>query len=189
MQRLSIVLFDGYLFLCPVKEDPMKKKYMAMIILVLIISGCNNMTLDEHLENVEKIVSDSLDNPNGKTDEETERFKFHLPFGADIIEKKANNVIIEKGNNTFILFNNPNEEYNSKTLYKSSIKDQTGIIKEKTFEQNNRFGYFIVREIKNDKYELTVGIGGIKMTTKSDKNDLSDAAEFMMDVISSVKYK
>ncbi|MBM7585022.1 hypothetical protein JOC86_001559 [Bacillus pakistanensis] len=170
----------------------MKKIYMTLMIsvfFVLILSGCNNMTFDEHLGNIEKIVSESLDNPNGKTNEETERFKFHLPFGADIKEKKENNVIIEKGNNTFILFNNPNEEYDSETLYKSSTKDQTGIIKEKTFEQNNRFGYYIVREIKNDKYELTVGIGGIKMTTKSDRNDLSDAAEFMMDVISSVKYK
>ncbi|EDL62566.1 hypothetical protein [Bacillus sp. SG-1] len=47
----------------------------------------------------------------------------------------------------------------------------------------------MIREVEKDQFELTTGIGGIKMTTQSVKDDLVADSEFMMEVVSSVKNK
>ncbi|WP_409251682.1 hypothetical protein V1502_16300 [Bacillus sp. SCS-153A] len=161
----------------------------SVILLVILTAGCSSATLEESQEEAVEAVKETFENPVEDTKEETENFQFYLPSGATIKEKNANNVIIEDGNNTYILFYNQNVTADSEHLYELAVQDDTDIIKQETFTDDDRFGYFVIREVEKELFELTTGIGGIKMTTQSVKDDLVDDSAFMMEVVSSVKNK
>ncbi|WP_456273708.1 hypothetical protein [Bacillus sp. AK031] len=160
-----------------------------VILSVLMATGCSSATLEESQEEAVKAVTETFENPVGEAEEETENFQFHLPSGSSVKEKNANNVIIEDGNNTFILFYNQNVNRDSEQLYELAVEDETNILKQETFKADDRFGFFIIREVEEEQYELTAGIGGIKMTTLSVKDELVDDSEFLMEVVSSVQDK
>ncbi|WP_421380592.1 hypothetical protein ACOJQI_18150 [Bacillus salacetis] len=162
---------------------------LSVILILMLTAGCSSATLEESQEEAVETVKETFENPVDDANEETENFQFHLPSGASIKEENANNVIIEDGNNTYILFYNQNVAADSEQLYELAVQDDTSIIKEDTFNEGDRFGYFVIREVEEDQFEVTVGIGGIKMTTQSVKDDLVDDSEFMMKVVSSVKNK
>lgn len=161
----------------------------SVFLFVLLAAGCSSATLEETEDKAVETVKESFENPADDANEETENFNFHLPSGSTVKEENANNVIIEDGNNTFILFYNQNVNHDSEQLYEIAVQDDTNLIKQETFKDEDRFGYFVIRKLDEDQFELTVGIGGIKMTTQTVKDDLVDNSELMMDVVSSVKNK
>ncbi|MGM0843887.1 MAG: hypothetical protein ACQEUT_02835 [Bacillota bacterium] len=170
----------------------MSKSYIfkfSVILILILTAGCSNATLEETQEEAVESVKETFESPVKETQEETENFHFHLPSGSTIKEKNANNVIIENGNHTYILFYNQNVPTDSEQLYELSVQDGTDIVKQETFSDDERFGYFLIREVEEEQFELTTGIGGIKMTTQSVKDDLVTDSEFMMEVVSSVKNK
>ncbi|EDL62565.1 hypothetical protein [Bacillus sp. SG-1] len=78
---------------------------LFVILLFVLTAGCSNSaTLEESQEEAVEAVRETFESPVEDAKEETENFQFHLPSGATIKEKNANNVIIEDGNNTYILF-------------------------------------------------------------------------------------
>ena len=113
--------------------------------------------------------------------------KFYLPFGMSIKDESPNNVII-KGKNDYILFYNQNEKEDSKIVYQMS-KPEKNLVVDHTFKNKKQFGYLIVSKVEKDMYEVTVGIGGIKMTTESKEKNISANASKMMRVVKSVQYK
>ena len=163
---------------------------LFVILLFVLTAGCSkSATLEESQEEAVEAVRETFESPVEDAKEETENFQFHLPSGATIKEKNANNVIIEDGNNTYILFYNQNVTADNEHLYELAVQDDAEIIKQETFTDEERFGFFVIREVEKDQFELTTGIGGIKMTTQSVKDDLVADSEFMMEVVSSVKNK
>ncbi|MGD7024518.1 hypothetical protein ACQCVK_18185 [Rossellomorea vietnamensis] len=161
----------------------------SVIFLLMLTAGCSSATLEESQEEAVEAVKETFESPIEEASEETENFHFNLPSGSTIKEKNANNVIIENGNHTYILFYNQNVSSDSEQLYELSVQDEASIVKQETFRDDDRFGYFLIREVEEDQFELTAGIGGTKMTTQSVKDDLVNDSEFMMEVVSSVKNK
>ncbi|MGF2617443.1 hypothetical protein FZC84_15130 [Rossellomorea vietnamensis] len=161
----------------------------SVILMLLLTAGCSSATLEESQKEAVEAAKDTFESPVEEASEETENFHFHLPSGASIKEKNANNVIIENGNHTYILFYNQNVSSDSEQLYELSVQDETDLLKQETFRDDERFGYFLIREVEEEQFELTAGIGGTKMTTQSVKDDMASDSEFMMEVVSSVKNK
>ncbi|RIW35698.1 hypothetical protein D3H55_07395 [Bacillus salacetis] len=162
---------------------------LSVVLILMLAAGCSSATLEESQEEAVEAVKETFENPVDDANEETENFQFHLPSGSSIKEENANNVIIEDGNNTYILFYNQNVSADSEQLFDLAAEDGENIIKQETFKDGDRFGYYVIREVEDDQFELTTGIGGTKMTTQSVKDDLVDDSEFMMKVVSSVKNK
>jgi hypothetical protein len=190
---LSIGLLEGYdskeLLLGVIWMSKSIIFKLSVSLILLLTAGCSSATLEESQEEAVEAVKETFENPVDEAKEETDNFQFHLPSGATIKEKNANNVIIEDGNNTYILFYNQNVPADSEQLYELAVQDNSNIIKQETFKDGDKFGFFVMREVEEDQFELTTGIGGIKMTTQSVKDDLVDDSEFMMEVVSSVKNK
>lgn len=69
------------------------------------------------------------------------------------------------------------------------LKEANSYTFTETFTYKNKFGYVFLKETKKDEYELTVGIGGYKMTTMTDMKRLTQDAETMMKVVSSIELK
>jgi len=45
----------------------------------------------------------------------------------------------------------------------------------------------LIQKLKDDLYEVVVGIGGIKMTTETELSGLSKDAKSMMEIVRSIK--
>ena len=164
------------------------KSSIIFFILVLILAGCNT-TIDKEKEETASVVEDGLSS-NETAGEKAGNISFYLPFGAEIEKESPYNIIISKSSDTFILFTNPQEDKDSELLYKMAINDKENLVKHGTFKEDDRLGYYVIKELPDtEEYELIVGVGGTKVTTQSELEDLADNAEMMMKMATSVKHK
>lgn len=158
-----------------------------LLFFVLLISGCSNSIKEEKkdaIEKVEQVFNDKKEDAK----EESKDLSFYLPFKMSIEKESSNNVIIEKGGNDYILFYNQNEKPDSDVVYKMSEPEKDVVVNQ-IFKKKDRFGYLIISKVNKDNYEVSVGVGGIKMTTESKTKNISNNAEEMMKIVRSVKYK
>ena len=111
-----------------------------------------------------------------------------IPSGFSIEEESdETNIILTKGKDSFILFINPNELPSSQLYYDLMMSDSNlKVLEEKTFEQNGRFGFAAIIENSEERYELITSIGGTKLSTISDEQDIANNLEKMMLIVRSI---
>ncbi|MEW9500719.1 hypothetical protein [Jeotgalibacillus marinus] len=168
----------------------MKKEYLLVVLLVMttVLVACS-ATIEEEkektLEDVEQIFEEEPNRPN----EHIEELSFRLPFRTSIVEESDNNVIIEKSNDTFVLFYHQNEEAGNDVVYTMTTKDtENPWMVNETFEDGDSIGYVLMRQENEEEYELVTGIDDVKLTTISSLEDLSKNASWMMETVKSVEW-
>ncbi|WP_175639928.1 hypothetical protein [Metabacillus schmidteae] len=155
-------------------------------IVLFILTGC--------MPSSEEIKKDTLENTEQaflskkqEINETSKQFSYYLPEDFQVKETKNFNVLLEKGNQSFILFVNQNEEENSRVSYDTLVEQYKDPFISETFERDHQFGYLFVVKVDKNLYEVTVGIGGIKLTTESEAHNLHDDAQVMMEIVKSVQ--
>ncbi|KQL53267.1 hypothetical protein AN964_07030 [Heyndrickxia shackletonii] len=160
---------------------------MLLVFVIALISGCSTSIKEQQKEAV-KNVNEAFSNQPKAAKKSTKHLKLYLPFGMAIQKDSPNNVIMKRGNQNYLLFYNQKVDKKGKEVYKIS-KPNKGILLDKNFTSKEKFGYLFVSKVKKNLYEVTVGIGGIKMTTETDMKNIASDAEKMMKIVSSVKYR
>lgn len=169
----------------------MRNQMMAallFLVAILLLSACS-ASLEEEQTAARDAVRKAFENQPKEPNKKSGDIEFYLPFGFEVEQESPNNIILKNGSKTYILFYNPNEELDSKVVYESALK-QAKYDFEDTF--STKEGSFIYQLIKNtDKKmnELTIGAGGIKITTRSKLKNLSEDSANMADIIHSLKLK
>ena len=110
-----------------------------------------------------------------------------MPFGLEIKAQSPNNIILKDGSKTYILFKNPEENASSDVVYKASVSQYKKPEINETFRMENKLGYLIIEKLKDDMNEMTIGIGGTKITTQTKTSRLKDEAQEMMQIVKSVQ--
>lgn len=167
----------------------MARKWMRLLIaslVVILLAGCSSLeeqTVDG-LENAKVAFQDDAEKPNEKVND----MNIFIPSGFSIEEESdETNIILSKGDDSFILFINPNELQSSQLYYDLMMADSNlEVLDKKTFEQNGRFGFAAIIENSEEKYELITSIGGIKLTTISEQQDIANNLEKMMLIVRSI---
>ncbi|MGE7980838.1 hypothetical protein [Solibacillus sp. NPDC093137] len=156
--------------------------------LVVILSACSQ-TVEEQaqagMENAETMFSNEANEAN-KT---IGHIELYLPKGYSI-EKGIDelNYTILNGKDSYILFVNQNEPEDSQLQYdllKQENKNE--IVEEKTFESDGQFGFSAVTKFPEEKYELIVNLGGVKLSTISENKKIDDKIQEMMEIVKTVK--
>ena len=156
--------------------------------LVVILSACSQ-TVEEQaqagMQNAETMFS-SESNEANKT---IGHIELYLPKGYSI-EKGIDelNYTILNGKDSYILFVNQNEPEDSRLQYdllKQENKNE--IVEEKTFESDGQFGFSAVTKFPEEKYELIVNLGGVKLSTISEDKKIDDKIQEMMEIVKTVK--
>ncbi|MEH7379594.1 hypothetical protein V7138_03800 [Bacillus sp. JJ1533] len=161
-----------------------KALFLTLLLIVGLLSGCASIE-DESKETVTSVNTAFNAQPE-KTNSENGDVSFYLPSTMKIEKKDENNVILQKGDQTFILFVNPNEKRTSDVEYKAINAKEFAV--DQTYTDKERYGYVKAFEIEDKHYLVTVGIGGIKMTTEAKVSEMSESASEMMKIVSSVQY-
>ncbi|MBD3110504.1 hypothetical protein IEO70_19440 [Bacillus sp. AGMB 02131] len=160
--------------------------FLLLNVLMLFMYGCSSDINEEKIEAVEAAERAFEETPeatntiNGDT-------KFYLPSGYDIEEEDEYNLTLHYKGDTILLFINPNEGADS-TLQLDLIKQNAAdYIELETFEATKKVGYAGLKEIDENTYELTVGIGGVKITTQTKTSRLANYGEQLMKIANSIE--
>jgi hypothetical protein len=165
-----------------------KKLLFGLLSLFVIIAGCS-ASIQEEAENTKKAVQAAFQKKPKEPNKKHELFSYYLPVGMEVQEEFKYNVLLKEGKKTYILFVNPKEKPSSKAMYESTVQSVKKPVLNETFKSDSRFGYVIISEVDNDVFEVTVGIGGVKMTIETKARSVSESAEKMMEIVSSVSSK
>lgn len=162
-----------------------KKYVLAIIPLLFLLTACTGTIAEEQDKAVDEVkvaFQESDIKPNNKIDD----ISLYLPTGMDVESSEEYNILLSDGAKRYLLFINPVEESNSKNLYESTLQTIEEPRVNKTFDEKGSFGYIIVSDVEEELYEVTVGMGGIKMTTETDVANLAHESRVMMEVVKSI---
>ncbi len=156
--------------------------------LVIIMSGCLNSEEDT-IEESETVVKEMfLSDAEIERNFEAEEFKMYKPESLEFSESRGQNLIFFEEEQPYILFINELEAPNSKWYY-DELKQKEEQLHLRTFETEEQFAYYSVKEKEEGQYEVQVGIGGVKMATKTEADDLIDDVQEMMKMVKSINTK
>ncbi|WP_117170641.1 hypothetical protein [Paraliobacillus sediminis] len=159
---------------------------MSLLIISLFFLSACAPSEDEALELTETaaktVFEDNTTEPNNTLDS----FSLYLPSGYEIIEESQSNLLLESGDQTFILFYNALEDTTSELNYQAAEANGNNLLLQ-SFEDEGRFAFVKVSE-SGDEYELQVGVGGVKITTQTSIRQLEDYTIEMMQIATSLAY-
>ncbi len=153
---------------------------------VLLLSACGKSNFKaeskETLGEVKAALNKKAKKPNKKSGD----INFYLPFGYEIEDESPNNIILKNGSKKYILFNNPQENKVSDVVYKSTVAQNKDLDINEQFKKSDQFGYLIIKKLDEDMNEMTIGIGGTKITTLIKTSSMKNEAEVMTQMVKSV---
>lgn len=162
-----------------------KKIGIFSLITILILSGCLFQSEKSMVEKARDVAESVFTGGDVSTNQEYEHFSVFVPQEMEVTDVTPNNVIFLNDEQIYILFYNPYEKSDSK-LYFDAAKEMESSILIESFSSGDDFGYISIQPLEEDAYELQVGIGGIKMTTHTEKSNLEEDAETMMKIVKSL---
>lgn len=153
-----------------------------------LIAGCTSTPEERMAEGLSETRMTFEEEPP-ESNETASQIELYLPGGYEIEEPSDdNNLIITKGSDSFVLLINPNEAEDSKFYYElQKANEEIEWIADETFEQNGRFGFATLRSIAEERIEVVVSAGGVKMTTISLESDVADNMDWMMKTVCSIE--
>jgi hypothetical protein len=163
-----------------------RRAFGLIIVGLFLLSACS-ASFSEQKAEIKKEVASTFESQPEKTNNSTKDIEYYLPSSFKVEEETSNNVLLKDGSKTYILFYNQHEKEDSKVVYDSTVKQQKEWDANETFSKDGKFGYMLVKKLKEDHYQLIVGIGGVKLTTETE--NVREEAEAMMQIANSVKTK
>ncbi|MFD1851081.1 hypothetical protein [Oceanobacillus bengalensis] len=152
---------------------------VALIIMGIFFSGCSMKSENDAINDATTITKEVFhDETTVEPNDELNENPVYIPNNLEVQSGDENNLVLEDGDQTYILFNNAIEETNSE-LHFSSAKTDDALALE-SFSDDNLFGYIRILPDEGEGYELQVGVGGVKITTYTTKGKIDNDAEEMM---------
>ena len=166
--------------------DKAKRNWFWIVSTVLVITGLivTPMLINENKRAIEEVTK-AFQNKPLKSDNNIQGISIFLPQGFKIETEDRTNFVVSKGSQQYIIYINPMEKKTSRLLYKNVLDSNARFVINKTFKDSNRFGYML-SENMDGKIELTIGVGGFKMTTKTTRSNIAADARNMMRIVNSI---
>ncbi|MGM9924279.1 MAG: hypothetical protein ACI35R_08545 [Bacillus sp. (in: firmicutes)] len=162
------------------------KLLIVMSVLLLFGAACSANIEEEKMtaiDSAKNIFMKGSQEPNKKSGDTS----FFMPSGYEIKKSEEYNILLEKQDNPVIIFINPNEADDSDLISRQIEKNKDEYIAFDIFEEQNRVGFVTIKEISEEEYEITTGVGGVKVTAQTEVEQLSEYAEEMMRIATSIK--
>jgi hypothetical protein len=74
----------------------------------------------------------------------------------------------------------------SNVVYKSTVAQNKDLDINEQFKKSDQFGYLIIKKLDDDMNEMTIGIGGTKITTLIKTSSMKNEAAVMTQMVKSV---
>ena len=166
---------------------PRYRLSFGLLLLSGILAGCMASPEEQIVQGISN-AREAFEEEPEKANETAGQIGLYVPSGYDVEEPSDNfNRLITRGSDSFALFINPNEKATSTLFYDLQMAEpEQQWVSDETFRQNGRFGFATVEEIAEDKLELVVSTGGVKLTTITNESDIPKNMEWMMKTVRSI---
>ncbi|SHF80221.1 hypothetical protein [Ornithinibacillus halophilus] len=155
----------------------------ALTLFIIVFSVISYDTDDAVFQKTKEAAENAFETPVS-VNYESEGFSFYLSDNATVEEVDANNVILTINEQLLLVFYNPFESSKSKLNY-DKVQENDNVLLE-SFEDDEKFGYVRILPEEDAMYELQVGIGGVKITTISNRSNLEKNASEAMTIANSI---
>jgi len=154
---------------------------VSSISLLLMITACNMKSEATILKEVEEVSEAMFEEKESiKANHQLDSLTLYIPEHLTIDEEDDSNIILSNQDQIYIIFINHLEKPTSKLNYKAAQNSQALLMK--SFQDNDSFGYIQVIPEDDNTYELQIGVGGIKITTLTNKRKVVTDAEDLMKI-------
>ncbi|MDN4606985.1 hypothetical protein [Sporosarcina highlanderae] len=163
-------------------------KFLFLTLLsITVLSACGK-TLEEQAADGIAAAKTAFELNDKVVNDEVEDISLYKPAGFTI-SKSSNgqNIIMKKGDETFLLFINPNEKKDSRLFYDLMERNDQSVHFEKVFTDDGYFSFASVLKKGEDQVELITSVGGIKMTTITKKKNIESNMAHMMEIVRSIE--
>lgn len=163
-------------------------KFLFLAFLSIVVLTACGKTFEEHATAGIAAAKDAFQLNDQQVNDEVDGVSLYKPAGFTIDEKSdAQNIVMKKGDETFLLFNNPNEASDSKLFYDLLTKTEDKERFEEVFTDDGYFGFASVVKQGEEQVELIASVGGIKMTTITKNKNIEVNMGKMMEIVRSIK--
>lgn len=163
----------------------MKKKYLLLILIVLMTVGCSIKEIDP--SNYDELVDDIVLNNQKFAVNSYNGFSLYIPHGLKTELKDDYNLILrDKYDNYYYIYVDVVSYYN-KVDNKYKLTDDSYFTKKITSKDGKNKGFLEIKE-KNDKYFVQGLYNYVKIEVYSSKKELSDTVINVCEILSSIKY-
>ncbi|WP_430784705.1 hypothetical protein VBD025_09175 [Virgibacillus flavescens] len=159
---------------------------VLFILVTVLLAGCGLQSEKEVIKETEDAAKQAfLSEEKIELNKTIDDLSFYLPDDLTVKEANKTNVILKKDDQTYIVFYNNLEDSSSKLNYKSASQQEEALLME-SFTEQGKFGYIRVDASKEEKYELQIGIGGVKITTYTEKASMVEDSKNLMKIARSI---
>ncbi|MCG7344439.1 hypothetical protein MHZ92_09855 [Sporosarcina sp. ACRSL] len=163
-------------------------KFLFLAMLSVIVLAACGKTLEEQATEAIAAAKEAFQQHDQHVNEEVDGVSLYKPAGFTIEDTSdAQNIVMKKGDETYLLFINPNEAKDSTLFYDllKNSKDKERF--EEVFTDNSYFGFASVTQKGEDQVELIASVGGVKITTMSKQKNIVANMGKMMEIVSSIQ--
>ncbi len=160
----------------------MKKKIMLLTLLVILACGCQSIEHSKYEEIVEMASSNQMNAKN------TYRsgYKYYLPKGIRIINRRGSNEILSEGANIYYLYVDYVSYYNQ---IKEPFQENKSVVYSKALQNKDKFGYIEIKNTSNNQYFIEIMYNYAKIEVIVDKKETEKTIAYSMSILSSISYQ
>lgn len=165
----------------------MWKLVVLLLTAVVLLAACGKTVEERTIDGI-KAAENVFFEKRKAQNEEVDSVKLYKPTGFKVDENSdAQNIVLNKGKQPFILFINPNEKKDSQLFYDLLQADENlELIDEKKFSDGDTFGFVAVIQNQDETVELIANVGGAKITTQTKEKAIAKDLESMMQIVQSI---
>ncbi|WP_339251062.1 hypothetical protein NSQ43_13700 [Sporosarcina sp. FSL W8-0480] len=163
-------------------------KFLFLTLLsITVLSACGKTIEEKALDGIEAAKT-AFELHDKAVNAEVENVSLYKPAGFTISKSSdGQNIIMKKGDETFLLFINPNENMESRLFYDLLERNDKSVRYEEIFTDDGYFGFASVLKKSDDQVELITSVGGIKLTTITKKKNIEKNMANMMEIVRSIE--
>lgn len=163
------------------------KLLFLLSIAIGVLAACGK-NVDEMADDGLLAAKEAFQLHDKQRNDEIQGVSLYKPTGFTIEESSdAQNIVMKKGDETFILFINPNETRQSRLFYDLLDTSEENERFEAIFTDEGYFGFASIVQLAEDQVELIASVGGVKMTTISKLKDIETNMARMMEIVRSIE--
>ena len=157
------------------------KKYVVLIVMVLLLTGCSNIQEQDYNDIVSSIVTSKYNVHN----EYRSGYKYYMPNSMSSIDTKDFNERITSSRYNYYLYVDVVSYYN-RTLKEFFVDDKAYYSSPISYE--DKYGYLEINKQDNGKYLVEIMYNYAKIEVMVNKNDLKEAVTNSIIILSNISY-
>ncbi len=159
------------------------KKIILMLALVILFTGCE--IKDITTADIDILIDNAISQRVSNANEYFNGYKYYLPRGFGIVNKKDNNHILVSNGDYYYLYVDTISYYYKK---KNETTFDNELYFSKKINYNDKEGYIKISQPKNDIYFVEISFHYSKIEVYTKKENLEYAIKNSIKILISVKY-